>query len=264
MRLLFSEFDPDYSCYRYPYIVYGLPEPGETPADLYEAGFHPASAMLDRFVLCRHLRLPLAGFQPSSENRRILRKGEGLQLELVERAAFAYTDEVRARWLAFAEARFGPGIMPAPRLDGLMAGRVVTHVLVARDPAADGREVGAVLLYLEPPRMAHYYYAFYDLAGRERNLGMFLMTRAVEFFRAAGVQRLFLGTCYSERALYKTQFAGLEFHNGIRWTADLAQLRLLLRREADARHALEEPEFLQSQGGWEGMRASGGFSVTPS
>lgn len=263
MRLLFSEFDPDYSQYRYPYVVWGIPDAGETPADLYQAGFHPASPALDRFVLCRHLRLPLAGFRLSSENRRILRKGDGLTLELEQRQAFDYSAEVRQRWLDFAEARFGPGIMPGARLDGLMAGRVITHILVARDSAASGRVVGAVLMYLEPPRLAHYYYAFYDLAGRNRNLGMFLMTQAVEFFRAAGYRHLYLGTCYSERARYKTQFEGVEFFNGLAWSADLNQLRFLLRRDARARHLLEEPEFLALAGGRDAILANGGCRVFP-
>jgi hypothetical protein len=264
MKVLFSEFAPDYSRYLYPYVVWGLPEAGETPADLYAAGFHPASPNLDRFTLCRHLRVPLAGFVPSSENRRILRKGEGLRLDLVPRADFAYTPGIRTAWLAFAEQRFGPGIMPAERLDGLLAGRVVSHLLTARDPACDHRVVGTVLLYLEPPRMAHYYYAFYDLTHANRSLGLFLMTAAVGYFRAAGFAHLYLGTCYSERALYKTQFAGIEFFNGLAWSSRLDELKMILHRDARARHLLQEPEFLAFHDGLETLATSAAFQLVPS
>lgn len=253
MKLLFSEFAPDYSKYRYPYVVWATPEPGETPADLYGSGFHPASPDLRRFTLCRHLRVPLAGWEPSSENRRILRKGGSASLELIDRTAFDFTPERQAHWLAFAEERFGNGIMTAERLEGLMTRGIVTHILVCRDEGDGNREVGAVLMYLEPPRMAHYYYAFYDLKHANRSLGLFLMTAALRFFQEAGFGHLYLGTCYSERALYKTQFNGLEFFNGLTWSTEVEHLKFLVRRDAQARHLLEEPDFLEWHGGLEGL-----------
>lgn len=179
----------------------------------------------------------------------MLRKGEGLAVELVSRSAFEYTAERRARWLAFAEDRFGPGVMPGERLDALLRGRVITHVWLVREGDALGREVGAVLMYLEPPRLAHYYYAFYDRGHANRNLGLGLMTTAITWFRDAGFGHLYLGTCYSERALYKAQFAGLEFFDGVGWSTDVAQLKFLVRRDAQARHLLEDPEFLAANGG---------------
>jgi len=259
MKLLFSEFAPDYSQYRYPYVVWAIPEPGETPADLYGSGFHPASPDLRRFTLCRHLRVPLSGWEPSSENRRILRKGGGMALEQVNRAAFDFNDERRARWLTFAEQRFGPGVMTAERLEGLMTRGVVTHLLVCRDPDDAGREVGVVLMYLESPRMAHYYYAFYDLNHANRSLGLFLMTAAIGFFQSAGFAHLYLGTCYSERALYKTQFKGLQFFDGLAWSTNVAHLKFLVRRDARARHLLEEPEFLAWHGGMDSLADRSGF-----
>jgi len=68
-----------------------VPEPAESPADLFNAGFLPSSRNLDRYYLCRHIRIHLPDFTPSSENRRILRKGSGLKVELVPRAGFDYT-----------------------------------------------------------------------------------------------------------------------------------------------------------------------------
>ncbi len=261
MKLLFSEFAPDYSQYRYPYVVWAVPEPGETPADLYGSGFHPASPDLRRFTLCRHLRVPLAGWTPTSENRRILRKGSGMVLELVTRQAFEFTAERQARWLAFAEERFGAGIMTPERLEGLMTRGVVTHLLVCRDEGEGNREVGCVLMYLEPPRMAHYYYAFYDLKHPNRSLGLFLMTAALQFFQDAGFNHLYLGTCYSERALYKTQFDGLEFFDGLAWSTNIDHLKFLVRRDAKARHLLEEPDFLSWHGGLDSLVDRTGFQL---
>lgn len=260
VKLLFSEFDPDYSRYRYPYVVWGIPEPGDRIGDVYGAGFHPASPDLDRFALCRHLRVSLPGFTLSSENRRILRKGEGLEVALTPRAEYVEDSGGRQRWLAFAEDRFGPGVMSAERLDRLMRGRVVTHLLVFRDPGEGGREVGTVLMYLEPPLMAHYYYAFYDREHRNRSLGLTMMTRALEHFRSLGFGHLYLGTCYSQRALYKAQFRGLEFFNGVVWSDRVEELKFLVRRDARSRHLLEDPEFLAWHEGLEGLAGRTAFT----
>ena len=85
MKLLFSEAKPDYGHYIFPYAVWAFPEEGESPSALFNHGFLPSSRNLDRFYLCRQVRVVLGQFRPSSENRRILRKGAGLAARLVPR-----------------------------------------------------------------------------------------------------------------------------------------------------------------------------------
>jgi hypothetical protein len=242
MKLVFSEAVADPSRYVYPYAVWAFPESGETPADLFAAGFLPSAPDLSRFYLGRQLRVPLGEWRASSENRRVLRKAGNLQCELVPRDRFELTPERRAAWLAFAEARFGSGVMPAARLDRLLAGRVISHLLVFREGGADGPERGVALLYFEPPRMAYYYYAFYDLAEAGSHLGMAMMTRAVAWAQESGLRHLHLGTCYAEKALYKTQFEPMEFFNGHRWSRNRDELRHLLRTLPET-HRLESPEY---------------------
>ncbi|MBN2506629.1 MAG: hypothetical protein JXQ71_08040 [Verrucomicrobia bacterium] len=244
MILLFSEADPDYARYEYPYVIWAVPEPGETAPDFFRQGFLPGSPLMDRYYLCRNLRVDLRRFAPSSENRRILRKGQNLEAELIPRARFDYSPARREAWEAFADRRFGAGVMSSERLDRLMSGPVISHVLRFLDPTA-GREVGVVLMLVMEPDLAFYYYAFYDLNLLQRNLGMFMMTRAVTLFAERGFTHLHLGTCYSRRALYKTQFPGIEFFNGFRWSDNLDELRVLLRRDQTptAPHLLEFPEF---------------------
>lgn len=263
MKLLFSEYKSDYAHYVYPYAIWAIPEPGETPARFFARGFMPGTPNLERFYLCRHLRVDLRKFRPSSENRRILRKGAELTGQLVPRSAFDYTPAHRQRWCAYADARWGPGVMSAARLDGLLAGRVVSHVLVFRDPS--GAEVGNAVLYLEAPAMAFYYYAFYDLQWLNRSLGMFMMTWTVDHFARAGLHHLYLGTCYSERALYKTPFQGIEFFNGFRWSPRLDELKYLLRREQRPieNHLLATPEYRDQfyGGNLDEITAAGGFRL---
>jgi hypothetical protein len=167
VNLVFSEAPPDYARYAFPYAVWAFPEPGETPADFLEAGFLPSSVALDRFYLCRQLRVPLRDWTPNTENRRILRKADRWVCRLVPRSDYVFRSEMRSQWLEFARVRFGEGVMLGDRLDRLMAAPVVNHLLEFRDPDS-GEEVGTVLMYLEGPRVAYYYFAFHVLdEGRE-------------------------------------------------------------------------------------------------
>jgi arginyl-tRNA--protein-N-Asp/Glu arginylyltransferase len=264
MKLVFSEHVSDYAHYTYPYAVWAFREDGERPSQLYAAGFLPAARSLDRFYLCRQIRVDLTRFQPSSENRRVLRKGEGLRMDLVPRADFGYSAERRTFCKTYADAKWGPDKMSFERLDGVFASPVITHLLVFTD-LASGREVGLATLYCEPPVLAHYYYGFYDLHHLGPNLGMCMMTLAVKRFAEDGFGHLYLGTCYSKNALYKTQFSGAQFFNGFRWSEDLKELKFLLERDVPGAksHLLENEEYVSvfHGGSLEGVATGGGFQV---
>ncbi|MFQ6116120.1 MAG: arginine-tRNA-protein transferase, partial [bacterium] len=86
MKLVFSEYKSDYANYIFPYAIWAIPEPHETPAMIFDQGFLPSSLELDHFYMCRHVRVNLKNFSRTSENRRIIRKCEGIQYELVPRS----------------------------------------------------------------------------------------------------------------------------------------------------------------------------------
>jgi len=71
------------------------------------------------------------------------------------------------------------------------------------------------------------------------------MTTAVALSAERGIRHLYLGTCYSRTALYKTQFAGAEFFNGFRWSNDLDELKFIIKRDKKelTQHLLETEEF---------------------
>jgi arginyl-tRNA--protein-N-Asp/Glu arginylyltransferase len=264
MKLLFSEHKADHAHYIYPYAIWAFPEAGETPADLFNQGFLPSSRNLDRFYLCRQLRVDLKKFVPSSENRRILRKGEGIVFTLIPRKDFNYTPERREFYKRYADVRFGKDVMGYERLDSLFNSTVTSHLLVFNE-ASTGAELGTVTLYLEEKRLAFYYYAFYDLNHFNRSLGMVMMTSAVKFFAEQGFEFIHLGSCYSQAALYKTQFEGVEFFNGVKWSGNLEELKYLLNRETKEvmQHLLETEEYreLFHEGSLDKLVAASKFSV---
>jgi arginyl-tRNA--protein-N-Asp/Glu arginylyltransferase len=264
MKLLFSEQNSDYEHYQFPYAIWAVPEDGESPADIFDAGFLPSSRNLDRFYLCRQVRVNLKKFKPSSENRRIIRKGKGIEIELVPREEYDFTDARREFFKTYADIKFGKDVMTFERLDGLFSSPIISHLLVFIDSETQ-KEVGVVTLYLEGKSLAFYYYAFYDLNYYARNLGMFMMTSAVELFADSGVKFLYLGTCYSDTALYKTQFAGAEFFNGFRWSDDMDELKFIIKRDKKelTQHLLETEEFREKfyGGKLEKMTDASGFRV---
>ncbi|RMF61376.1 MAG: hypothetical protein D6743_13635 [Calditrichaeota bacterium] len=244
MKLLFSEARSDYANYIFPYAIWAIPEPGEPPSRIFACGFLPSSLQLERYYMCRHVRVRLDAFTPSSENRRVMRKCSNIGYRLVPRSEFAFNAQQREFCKDYADIKFGKDVMTHERLDALFNSRLVTHVLLFEDPEVD-KQVGLVTLYLEEPNLVYYYYAFYDLSYYKRNLGMFMMTSAVDYFARNRMAYIYLGTCYSRNALYKTQFAGAEFFNGFCWSQNLKELKYLITRDKApvTQHLIETREF---------------------
>jgi arginyl-tRNA--protein-N-Asp/Glu arginylyltransferase len=176
----------------------------------------------------------------------VLRKCPDVTFELVPRAQYDFTPERRARFKKYADIRFGNDVMGFKRLDALFASQVVSHLMVFTDTKT-GAEIGTVVLHIEGDAMAYYYYGFYELDYPERSLGLYMMTSAVAEFAARGTRHLYLGTCYSQKALYKTQFPGVEFFNGFSWSQNLKELKFLLQRDKPdaSQHLLDTEEFRQ-------------------
>ena len=259
MKLLFSEGPPNYASYIFPYVIWAFPEEGEDISRIFNAGFLPSSRLLDRFYMARQIRVDLKEFKLSSENRRVLRKGKNIGCKLYKREEFPYTEERRQAFKQYADARFGAGVMSLERLDELFRSPVVTHVLHFTLPT--GEDVGSVALFLNQNRLAFYYYAFYDLALLERNAGMYMMTFAAQYFAGEGCDHLYLGTCYSEKALYKTQFKGAQFFNGFGWSTNMEELKFILRRGTEKKHLLEDPEYMERFYPTSGLSQKFGISI---
>ncbi|MFQ5823471.1 MAG: hypothetical protein ACE5JB_05400 [bacterium] len=244
MKLLFSEYKSDYANYIFPYAIWAIPEPNETPAMIFARGFLPASREFDQFYMCRHVRVNLKKFSRTSENRRIMRKCDGIEYKLIPRSQFDYSPRWRDFCKNYADIKFGKDVMTDQRLDSLFNSRIVSHLLIFIDSEIN-QEVAIATLYLERETLAYYYYAFYDLNYYSRNLGMYMMTSAVDYFAQLQCDHIYLGTCYSRNALYKTQFSGAEFFNGFRWSDNLKELKYLIERDKGTvtQHLIESDEY---------------------
>ena len=247
MNLFFSEYKSDYSNYIFSYVIWGTPESHETPADIFNKGFLPNSKSLDRFYLCRNVRVDLERFLPSSENRRVLRKGSIFETKLYKRSDFDFNDKWLSFCLDYADTKFGNGVMSRDRILSLVNSPIVSHLLLFKH-SETGEDVGLVFLFLDSSRIAFYYYSFYNLDFFKQNLGMYMMTSAVSFFKELGYDYIYLGSCYSRNALYKTQFNSFQFFNGFKWSENIDELKFLIDRDNGNvdKHLFENDIYLQN------------------
>jgi arginine-tRNA-protein transferase len=231
MRIFFSEHNKDYSTYTFDYAVYAeMEDPADLP-EIYRRGFLPYSNDPDDhreiFYLARSLRVDLAGFSDSSENRRVDRKLDpvGLKLTLNERNSFPADDPgFRHMCLEYAGKRFAGKAMTGERFDYILDRRVLTHIFTFTDPG--DRPRGYVFAMIRE-HVLHYWFSFFDHhILKDLPIGKWMMWRIIRWAAGGGLEQVYLGTCYGEKSLYKVRdFKSLSFFDGSGWNPDMPLLK---------------------------------------
>jgi len=241
MKLFFSEFKEDYQKYHFPYQVWLLKEKADDVGKIYASGFLPIRSLPDVYYLSRSLRVDLSQFSLSSENRRILKKTENFSAELLPLAQFFYNTEVQKLCRDYAQERLGKGALPVPAIRSVFSGRVYTHVLVFK---GEQKPVGYAVCFINDS-LLQYAHAFYALAHLNENLGARMILEAVGWAKENKRKYAYLGTCYEEKALYKTEFRGGEFFNGFSWSKNLDELKALIKG-FNGEYLLKNKDYLNS------------------
>lgn len=222
---------PDFDVYVARPDTAWLRRAGEPLEGLYQKGFLPYSGTKDLqnvFYSARSARVVLQEFAPTSENRRIARKFDG-QFERSVRpiAEFTADEAFYAFCLSYFAQKHGAQAMPRARLETILNSGLITSVVTY---AREGVPV-AYVLEVEDGSMAHYWFSFYDLAYARQSLGLWLMLDNLRAAGARGLRHYYLGTVYGAHALYKTNFAPLEWWSGAAWSRDLTELKALARQD---------------------------------
>jgi arginyl-tRNA--protein-N-Asp/Glu arginylyltransferase len=240
MKLYFGEFKANYGKYHFPYQVWLLKENGDEVEKIYNQGFLPMRSRPNVYYLSRSVRVDLAKFEPSSENRRILKKTEDFQVILEPMSKFSYTPRVQKFCKEYVVKRSGASGMTTATIRSIFKKRVYNYIFVWKDKKTQ-KEVGFVVCFISPS-LLQYAHAFYDLDYLERSLGARMILEAVQWAKQNGRSYAYLGTCYDRNSLYKTEFKGVEFFNGFAWSSNLEELKSLIDR-SEEEYLLKDKQF---------------------
>jgi len=239
MKLFFGEFQANYEKYHFPYQVWLVKEKGDDVSKIYEAGFLPIRSLKDVYYLCRSVRVNLDKFGLSSENRRILRKTENFSYELTKLSQFDYKPGVQKVCKDWFNQKFGKGKISAAAIRRIFTAGIFTHVFVWK---LGNRTTGYAIVFINED-LLHYAHVFTDPNFSKSNLSVRMMLETVTWAKENDKKYAYLGTCYTESALYKTEFSGVEFFNGFKWSQDLKELKYLLGRKREG-YLFQDKEFL--------------------
>lgn len=178
MKIVFSESNPDYKNYTFPYVVWGIPEGISEIAELYSMGFLPSKKPY--YYLARSTRISLNRFKVTQRLRKLLNARKDIEMQLVDARNFVLDALAKSMCLQCAASRFGKGVVDECRLDRIIAPINTTHIMQFR---WRGKMIGLVAMNIVDA-VAHYNFAFYDLTLAKMSPGIYMLATAAVFLKS--------------------------------------------------------------------------------
>ncbi len=177
----------------------------------------------------RSVRINLSKFELTSENRRILKKTDDMEI-------IAVTLPLRERYdwslgkLAkdFYDTKFEPGIMSAQKVKELLTDEYKSNFNTLLTYSKGESVIGHAVCY-QNNSLLHYSYPFYDLKTALKDMGLGMMLRAIQYAKDSGLKYIYLGSLQRRGDTYKLQFSSLEWFDGKKWQTDLAEAKKVVK-----------------------------------
>lgn len=199
----------------------------EKITDMYDRGF--VFTRIGKGVMhqTRSVRVNLAKFNLTSENRRILKKVADIKLKKVVLPLKEYDFSIGKLAKDFYGVKFGPGIMSAQKIKEMLTDPSKSNFnslfIYSNTDSGNGYSICH-----SNNEILHYSYPFYDLTNSPKDMGLGMMIRAIEYAKNAGMKYVYLGSLQRPGDIYKLQFDGLEWFDGKRWSDNTAQAKEIL------------------------------------
>lgn len=177
----------------------------------------------------RSVRVDLSQFELSSENRRILKKTDGLTLTALALPYADYHWSIGKIGKDFYEQKFGDGTFSANKLKELVTDDKKSHFNILLAYSLNDETIGYAICY-ENNSLLHYCYPFYNLDTAPKDIGLGMMLRALLYAKEHGKNHVYLGSAQRPSDTYKLQFSGVEWFDGERWQNNLEDLKNLLQK----------------------------------
>jgi arginyl-tRNA--protein-N-Asp/Glu arginylyltransferase len=175
----------------------------------------------------RSIRIDLQKFELSSENRRIMRKTEGLMLVPKSIPYANYHWSIGKLGKDFYDTKFGEKTFSANKIKELLTDAKKTNFNKFLTYNFGESIVGYAICF-QTDKILHYCYPFYDLTSPISNLGLGMMLRAILWASETNRDYIYLGSAQRPSDTYKLQFEGIEWFDGKAWQTDLQKLKELI------------------------------------
>jgi arginyl-tRNA--protein-N-Asp/Glu arginylyltransferase len=162
-----------------------------------------------------------------SENRRILKKIEGLDLNITKLPIQNYHWSIGKMAKDFYESKFGQGTFSANKIKELLTDESKSNFNTLFAYLLNKEEIGHTICHTTN-KLLHYSYPFYQLD--KSGLGMGMMIMAIVAAKENGFEYIYLGSAQRPTDKYKLQFSGLEWFDGKNWSEDLDELKQQLKQ----------------------------------
>jgi arginyl-tRNA--protein-N-Asp/Glu arginylyltransferase len=157
----------------------------------------------------RSIRIDLSKFELSSENKRILKKIEGIELKASEIPYEKYSWKIGKIGKDFYESRKAD--FSANKIKELSTTSESNFNLLL-----NFSDIGFAICYINEDIM-HYSYPFYDINKTVRDMGLGMMIKSIILAKEKNLKYIYLGSLQRVTDTYKLQFSGIEWFDGKKW-----------------------------------------------
>jgi arginyl-tRNA--protein-N-Asp/Glu arginylyltransferase len=197
-----------------------IDESSETINRMYDNGFVFTRIAKGIMQQTRSVRIDLSKFELSSENRRILRKGETIMMEIHNIPFSKYTWGIGKVAKDFYDKK-APGSFSVNKIKEIMTtGHNFNTLFTFGD-------TGYCIAY-QDTSILHYCYPFYDLEKSPKDMGLIMMTKVIAEAQMKGHRYVYLGSLQRPSDVYKLQFSGIEWFDGEKWKTDIEEVKEIL------------------------------------
>jgi hypothetical protein len=223
MKIIYSEFPPDYNNYNFPYQVLCQKESSDQLENIYGQGFLPFRNNQDIFYLSRSSRSIVDKYELSSENKRIINKTENFSFEIISNKDFEYSPKIQKTCKEWSKSKGWK--ISTVSIKKLFTGSYFNLALTAK---LDSTHAGYSVIHQEASFL-HWAYVFIDPEFDKSGLAIRMGLEVIKYAKETGAKYVYLGTCYGNNN-YKRNYPGFEYFEGPGWSSNMEKLKLLNER----------------------------------
>ena len=192
----------------------------------YDKGYLFSRKFKGSMYQSRLIRINLKNFSFNSENRRVLRKVEGLTLESIQLPINkeSYDWNIHRIGKDFYTKKFGERTFTANTIKALITDSKRSNFNALLQFSLNGEKFGYAICY-QNPSMMHYAYPFYEFEKFSNNIGMGMILKSIQFALDNHKQYFYLGTLTRPADIYKFQFNNSEWFDGKAWRHDFEEVK---------------------------------------